>query len=231
VAEVAVGIGTALGLDAGELSRLRCAALVHDVGKVAVPVDILVKGGRRSESEWETYRLHPYYTQRILERVNAFQDLAQAAAAHHEWFNGQGYHRQLRGEQIPLHGRVLAVANAYTRLVQKVDEEDSAGPLRQMRARVGVQFDPLCYEALVASVTAQGKLGTLPCRPSRVGDLTEREVEVLCLLAQGCNTPQIAHRLNISKKTVEHHITHIYAKIGVTCRTAAAVYAVQQGIV
>ena len=231
VAGVAVGIGTALGLNASELSRLRCAALVHDIGKVAVPVDILVKGEQRSSSEWETYRLHPYYTQRILERVNALQDLAQAASAHHEWFNGQGYHRQLCGEQIPLHGRVLAVANVYARLVQQVDQEDSADTLRHMRARVGVQFDPLCYEALVASVSMQGKLGTLPCRPRKVGNLTEREVEVLCLLAQGCNTPQIAHKLNISKKTVEHHISHIYAKIGVTCRTAAAVYAVQQGIV
>lgn len=231
VADVAVGIGTALGLNANELSRLRCAALVHDVGKVAVPIDILVKGEQRSSSEWETYRLHPYYTQRILERVNALQDLAQAASAHHEWFNGQGYHRQLCGEQIPLHGRVLAAANVYARLVQQVDQEDSADMLRHMRARVGVQFDPLCYEALVASVSMQGKLGTLPCRPRKVGNLTEREVEVLCLLAQGCNTPQIAHKLNISKKTVEHHISHIYAKIGVTCRTAAAVYAVQQGIV
>ncbi|HEY6540980.1 MAG TPA: HD domain-containing phosphohydrolase [Ktedonobacteraceae bacterium] len=231
VANVAVGIGTALGLNSSELSRLRCAALVHDVGKVAVPVDILVKEGQRSSSEWETYRLHPYYTQRILERVNAFQDLAQSAAAHHEWFNGQGYHRQLCGEQIPLHGRVLAMANVYARLVQQVDQEDFAGILRQMRSRVGVQFDPLCYEALVASVTVQRKLGAIPCRPRKVGNLTEREVEVLCLLAQGSNTPQIARRLNISKKTVEHHISHIYGKIGVTCRTAAAVYAVQQGIV
>jgi DNA-binding NarL/FixJ family response regulator len=54
---------------------------------------------------------------------------------------------------------------------------------------------------------------------------------VLCLLAQGRNTPQIAQALEISRKTVEHHLSHIYAKIGVTCRTAAVVYAVQQGIV
>ena len=231
VAAVAAGIGTALGLNAHELSRLRCAALVHDVGKVAVPVDILTRGEQRSSSEWETYRLHPYYTQRILERVNALQELAQAAAAHHEWFNGQGYHRQLCGEQIPLHGRVLAVANAYARLVRQMGQEDLEGILRQMRSRVGTQFDPLCYEALAASVTVHEKLGAIPCRPRKVGDLTEREVEVLCLLAQGCNTPQIAHRLHISRKTVEHHISHIYTKIGVTCRTAAAVYAVQQGIV
>jgi HD-GYP domain-containing protein (c-di-GMP phosphodiesterase class II)/biotin operon repressor len=231
VADVAVGMGNALGLNASEVSRLRCAALVHDIGKVAIPIDTLLKGEQRSSSEWESYRLHPYYTQRILERISAYQDLAQAAAAHHEWFNGQGYHRQLCGEQIPLHGRVLAVANVYARLVRQRGQEDSEGILHQMREQVGVQFDPLCYEALVASVTRQEKLGTIPCRPRKVGPLTEREVEVLCLLAQGCNTPQIAHKLNISRKTVEHHISHIYTKIGVTCRTAAAVYAVQQGIV
>jgi HD-GYP domain-containing protein (c-di-GMP phosphodiesterase class II) len=232
VADVAVEIGSTLGLNANELSRLRCAALVHDLGKVAVPVDILVKGGRRSSSEWETYRLHPYYTQRILERVNALQDLAHAAAAHHEWINGQGYHRQLCGEQIPLYGRVLAVANAYARLVQQQEHrEDSSGALRQMRSRIGVQFDPMCFEALVSSAAVQGDLGITTYRPRRADNLTRREVEVLRLLAHGCNTPQIARRLDISRKTVEHHLTHVYAKIGVTCRTAAAVYAVQHGLV
>src|SRR5947209_20365349 len=65
----------------------------------------------------------------------------------------------------------------------------------------------------------------------QAGNLTEREVEVLCLLAQGYNTPQIAQTLDISRKTVEHHLAHIYAKLGVTCRTAAVVHAVQQGLV
>ncbi len=232
VAEVAVGIGTCLGLDTSELTRLRCAALVHDIGKVAVPVAILAKGEQRSGSEWETYRLHPYYTQRILERVNAFQELAQAAAAHHEWMNGQGYHRQLCGEQIPFHGRILAVANTYARLVQQQgNQEDPTDALRKMHPRVGNQFDSLCYDALVTSLTGGGGLGNIPFRSRKVGNLTEREIEVLCLLARGRNTPQIARTLDISRKTVEHHLSHIYNKIGVTCRTAAVVYAVQQGLV
>lgn len=232
VAEVAGGIGTCLGLDENELSRLRCAALVHDVGKVAVPVAILAKGEQRSSSEWESYRLHPYYTQRILERTSAFRDLATAAAAHHEWINGQGYHRQLRGEQIPLHGRILAVANAYVRLTgQQEKRGDAAYALREIRSRVGIQFDTLCYNALVSSLTDREGMGNISLRSRKVSNLTEREVEVLSLLAQGCNTPQIARRLDISKKTVEHHISHIYIKIGVSSRTAAAVYAVQQGLV
>lgn len=232
VAEVAGKIGSYLGLDANELCKLRCAALVHDVGKVAVPTAILTKGEARSFSEWEAYRLHPYYTQRILERVKALQDLAPAAAGHHEWMNGQGYHRQLSGIQIPLHGRILAVANTYARLVhQQEGQKDPAAVLRKMRSQVGTQFDRVCYDALAASVTGADDLGSTPLRSRKVGNLTEREVEVLCLLAQGQHTPQIAQTLNISKKTVEHHLAHIYNKIGVTCQTAAVVYAVQQGFV
>ena len=232
VAEVAVGIGTCLGLETRELTRLRCAALVHDVGKMVVPIAILTKGEHRSSSEWETYRLHSYYTQRILERVDALRELAQAAAADHEWINGQGYHRQLRGEQIPRHGRILAVANTYARLVQEqVYQKDPADVLCKMRSLVGTQLDRVCYDALVTSVMGAAGLWSVPRRSRKVGNLTEREVEVLGLLAQGRNTPQIARTLDISRKTVEHHLAHIYDKIGVTCRTAAVVYAVQHGLV
>ena len=234
VAKVAVGVGICLGLDTNELRRLRCAALVHDIGKAAIPLDILTKGERRTSSEWDIYRLHPYYTQCILERVSAFRELAHDAAAHHEWISGQGYHRQLSGEQIPFHGRILAVANTYVRLAQQQgDQEDAAGALREMSSLVGIQFDRRCYDALVTSIAGGNPRGNASSstRSRKMGNLTVREVEVLCSLAQGCNTPQIARALGISRKTVEHHLTHIYNKIGVTCRTAAVVYAVQQGLV
>jgi HD-GYP domain-containing protein (c-di-GMP phosphodiesterase class II) len=233
VALTAVRMGIILGLKPCDLTRLRRAALVHDIGKVAIPVAVLDRGLQRSSNEWEIYRLHSYYTQRILERVNAFQELAQAAAAHHEWMNGQGYHRQLCGDQIPLHGRILAVANTYARLVQQQEySDDPTGALSIMRFRVGTQFDAACYDALVASLeSADGRAEYTSLRPRKASNLTEREIEVLRLLAQGRNTPQIAHALAISKKTVEHHLSHIYDKIGVTCRTAAVVYAVQQGLV
>jgi len=104
--------------------------------------------------------------------------------------------------------------------------------LRQLEVQVGVQFDRTCYEALIASLT---EISGTRCPVTRIsckkGGLTERECEVLTLVAQGHNTPQIGRILGISKKTVEHHLTHIYNKIGVTCRTAAVVYAVQQGLV
>ncbi|HWS82795.1 MAG TPA: HD domain-containing phosphohydrolase [Ktedonobacteraceae bacterium] len=200
-------------------------------GKVAIPYSILAKGDHRSKSEWETYYLHPYYTQRILERVSPLQELATAAAAHHEWINGQGYHRQLSGEQIPLHGRILAVANTYTRYIQPENGVDSSEALDRMRSLVDLQFDRSCYEALVTSLTNGHSSKSTVSKSQQLGNLTEREAEVLRLLAQGKSDPQIARTLNISRKTVEHHLTHIYNKIGVSCRTAAVVYAVQQGLV
>jgi HD-GYP domain-containing protein (c-di-GMP phosphodiesterase class II) len=231
VAAVAVEMGTCLGWDADELATLRRAALVHDIGKVALPVGILTRRASLSESEEETYRLHPYYTQRILERVEVFHDLASAAASHHEWVNGQGYYRQLRGEQIPLHGRVLAVANAYARHLQHQSEpKNPAEILHMMLPEVGSQFDGECYQALVVTVTGKDEKRVAAHLPMG-SHLTVRENEVLRLLAQGHNTPQIAKTLAISKKTVEHHLAHIYGKIGVTCRTAAVVYAVQQKLV
>ncbi len=232
VAEVAVGVGYRLGLEPAEQTKLRRAALVHDVGKVAIPYGILTKADHLSASEWEQFRLHPYYTERVLDRVESLRELAPAAAAHQEWVNGQGYHRQLTGEQIPLNGRVLAVADTYARLARPQDEQvERRDVLRRMRSLVGTQFDEACYEALVESVTGESRVKKTSRQHRQLDDLTEREVEVLRRLAQGLSNPQIAHALVISRKTVEHHLGHIYAKLGVSCRTAAVAYAVQQRLV
>jgi HD-GYP domain-containing protein (c-di-GMP phosphodiesterase class II) len=231
VAAVAVGMGRYLGLGEAEQTRLRRAALVHDLGNVAIPFRILEKGDRRSASEWEYYRLHSYYTQRVLERVEPLHELAPAAAATHEWINGQGYHRQLIGEQIPLHGRILAVADTYAQLTQRQDDQlEPEEALRKMRPSVGTQFDGSCYDALAASLTSVQLVKRTGRERRELSELTEREAEVLRLLAQGQSNPQIAKALVISRKTVEHHLEHIYNKIGVTCRTSAVVYAVQHGI-
>lgn len=231
VAEVAVGMGSYLGLDEAEQNRLRYAALVHDIGNVAIPLHILEKGDNRSASEWEYYRLHSYYTQRVLERVEPLQELAPAAASAHEWINGQGYHRQLIGEQIPLNGRILAVADTYAQLTQKLgDKLEPADALRKIRQSVGTQFDESCYDALATSLSSAHFIKRAAPERRPLGNLTERETEVLRLLTQGQSNPQIAKTLVISRKTVEHHLEHVYNKIGVTCRTSAVVYAVQHGI-
>jgi HD-GYP domain-containing protein (c-di-GMP phosphodiesterase class II) len=229
VAAVAEAVARSLGLDAVAQTRVRRAALVHDVGKAAVPFGILAKGERLTGGEREQLRLHPYYTQRVLEQVRPLQALAPGAASHHEWVNGEGYHRQLSGEQIPLDGRILAVANTYARLTQARGAQAGADSLlHELRGRAGAQLDARCVEALAGSL---GRPLPAPQRARREpGSLSGRETEVLHLLAQGMSNPQIAHHLAISRKTVEHHLDHIYTKLNLSSRTAAAVYAVQHGI-
>lgn len=230
VAETAASIGGALGLSQGEQTRLRRAGLVHDVGKVGVPYGILVKatrGARLAEDEREKYRQHPYLTQRVLERVHPLQPLAEAAAAHHEWVNGKGYPTGLRGPQIALHGRILAVANAYAHQVALALPPERAA--ERLRPLVGEQFDADCYEALRLAVQGDGPPPAAAARRSEA--LTAREIEVMALVAQGLNNSRVAAALSISRKTVEHHLEHIYGKIGVTCRTAAVAYALQERLI
>lgn len=226
VAEVAEAIGTALGLSRQERHHLRRAGLVHDVGKVAVPFGILGKA-TRSAAEWEQYRLHPYYTQRVLERVGALRQLAPSAAAHHEALDGSGYHRGLHTSQIPRAGRILAVANYYAH--HRHDRDSTASDdevLVRLRAESGSRFDPDCVAALADALGAAAP-SRRPRERRSPEELTERELEVLRLLAQGRRNPEIAETLFVSRKTVEHHLEHIYGKLGVTTRTAAVAYAVQ----
>jgi HD-GYP domain-containing protein (c-di-GMP phosphodiesterase class II) len=228
VTETAVAIGARMGLTARELARLRRAALVHDIGKAAVPVGILDKPSPLSMEEWERFRLHPYYTERVLSRVGPLRELAADASAHHETLSGGGYPGRLTGQQISRSGRILAVADRFTVLSRTDGEPDVERALQEMKPLVGTEFDPACYEALLA---AQGKQQAYrPARARPTSGLTEREIEVLRLGCSGLTNREIAKKLVLSEKTVEHHFEHVYNKLGVTSRTAASVYAIQNGL-
>ena len=116
VAHIAVGIAGELGFDGRELSDLRRAALLHDIGKLGVSNRILDKPGRLDDEEWKAIRRHPEYTLRILQRVPVFQSLAELAANHHERMDGRGYHRGLRAGELPLAHRLLVVADVFEAL-------------------------------------------------------------------------------------------------------------------
>ena len=115
-AEVAVMLAGELGWSAAETSDLRRAALLHDLGKLAVPNRILDKPTALTAPEWEVMRLHAFHTERILSHIEGFEGFAFAAAAHHERLDGSGYCRGLRGMQIPQLAQVLAVADIYDAL-------------------------------------------------------------------------------------------------------------------
>lgn len=231
VAALCAGAGARLGLGEPEQTTLRRAAYVHDLGTASVSVSVWEKGGPLSAGEWERVRLHPYYTERVLSRAPALAPLGRLAALHHERLDGSGYHRQCLAPQLSLAARVLAAAEAYRGMREPrahrpaLSAELAAGELRA--AARGGQLDGDAVDALLA---AAGHASASQ-RPSRPAGLSGREVEVLTLLARGLTNREIAEQLVIAPATVDHHIRHIYTKIGCSTRIAATLFAMEQQLV
>jgi putative nucleotidyltransferase with HDIG domain len=155
VTRYALAIGKRIGLGETDLTIVRRAALLHDIGKLSVPNKILDKPGKLTAEEWETVRLHPYYTQRILERISGFSHLAFIASTHHEKLDGTGYYRNLRGTQLPLSSRAIALGDIYDALTAKRPYRD-AMPVEKalsiMAKDVPHALDQTCFDALKAEI-------------------------------------------------------------------------------
>ncbi len=154
VANVAVAMAKKLELDNSRILLVRYAALLHDLGKMAVPNEILQKPGKLDDAEWQLIRSHPGHTMRILRSIRGFAEMSEVAAAHHERLDGSGYFRGFTGRQLSLESRILAVADVFDAL--------SAGrPYRNGMSREKVLtiirkcsphvLDAMCLEALEQS--------------------------------------------------------------------------------
>jgi len=155
VTEFVVRIADLLGLPVDEIIELRRAALLHDLGKLSVPNSVLDKPGALTAQEWEVVRLHPYYTQRILDRVRGFQSLAFVASSHHERLDGRGYFRGLRGDDVPQGARILAVADIYEALTSERPYRHALAPeeaLATMERDRGTGLEDDCFDALIQVV-------------------------------------------------------------------------------
>jgi DNA-binding CsgD family transcriptional regulator len=223
---------------------IRRAALLHDIGLVAVPSFVLHKPDEGlSASEWETLRLHPYYGERILGRVRAFTPAVPLVAAHHERIDGSGYHRGLAGRDIPFAARILAVADVFDDLTHEGPARAALSAdeaLHRMGGETGSKLDADAVNALLATLGKAGEVQVSPHRGERLGDsakggwpagLSDREVEVLRLAARGLTRKQMADLLFLSPSTVRSHLEHIYAKIEVSSRAAATLFAVEHGLI
>jgi len=229
VAALAASAGERCRLDADELSRIRRAGLVHDLGRVAVPVRVWQKAAALTPHEWEQVRLHAYGTERVLAH-SAFLDAhAQLAGAHHERLDGSGYHRGTTAPGLTPSARLLAAADAYHAMTEPRPHReplpaDRAAEALAQEARAG----RLDTDAVAAVLEAAGQRAP---RLSRPAGLTEREAEVIALVARGLQTKQVARALGISVKTADRHIQNVYGKIGVSTRAAAAVFAMEHGLI
>jgi HD-GYP domain-containing protein (c-di-GMP phosphodiesterase class II) len=156
VAELATTIAECFSLPREERVRIKRAALLHDIGKLAVPNRILDKPDRLTDGEWEIVRLHPYYSYQILERVPVFGEFAFDASAHHERMDGRGYYRNLRGDQLSLCARILATADKFDAL--SADRPYRKGiPAERVHEMLSADagFD-LCPDCVAAAKTVVG---------------------------------------------------------------------------
>ena len=173
-------------------------------------------------------RLHPYHTERVLSRSGFLAALAPIAGAHHERLDGSGYHRGATAAALLPAARLLAVADAYHAMIEPRPHREPLAPERAAEALAEeARHGRLDADAVAAVLEAAGQPVTRIERPC---GLTEREAEVIGLLARGLQTKQVARALGISAKTADRHIQNAYAKIGVSTRAGAAVFAMEHGL-
>jgi HD-GYP domain-containing protein (c-di-GMP phosphodiesterase class II) len=232
VARLAGAAAVSLRLEKQTAFRLEVSALLQDLGRVAVSNAIWEKPGPLTGAEWEQVRMHPYHSERILATSSALEPMARVAGMHHERLDGSGYHRGCRARELPPAARVLAAADAFHAMTQErphrpaLSGEQAADELkREVRA---ARFDG---EAVAAVLEAAGRPRAGRRDNLRPGGLSEREVEVARLVAAGYSNPEIADRLVISRRTAEHHVQHIYAKVGVSSRAGLALFAHEHELV
>jgi putative nucleotidyltransferase with HDIG domain len=154
VAGTAAFVARMLDLREPEVTLLRRAALLHDLGKLAISSAILDKPGALTDKEWPALRKHAYYTYEVLRRVPGFGELSEIAGSHHEKLDGSGYFRGLKAEQLSLPARILVVADIYDALSAKRPYRDALPPeqvLQIMRKQAPHALDATCLEALMRS--------------------------------------------------------------------------------
>lgn len=218
-----------------ETTTLRRAALVHDFGTTAIPNSIWDKPGPLTRAEFDRVELHPMLTEQMLRRSPTLAVLNPIAAAHHERYDGSGYHKRMSADAIDLGACILAAADVYVAITtDRADRpalsgDHAAGELRRL-ATEGL-LDRRATDAVLVAAGHEKDRAPKGGRKEYPGGLSGREVEVLRLAAQGLTTRDIAERLFISPKTADHHIQHTYTKIGVSTRGAASLWAMQHGVI
>lgn len=230
VADLVSAAAQLAGLPEPDRSALRAAALVHDVGRVGVPNGIWDHPGSLTTQQWERVRLHPYLTERILRRCTLLADVADLASRHHERIDGSGYHRRATARELDLNARLLAAADAYHAMTEDRPHRLAlSAPAAASQLTDGLRAGGFGRTEVDAVLAAAGQDGRR-VRAAHPAGLTDREVDVLRLIARGRANKQVAAALGISPKTVGRHVEHVYAKTGVTTRAGATLFAMEHGL-
>jgi response regulator RpfG family c-di-GMP phosphodiesterase len=151
-------IADGLGFDPTAAEKIRTAALMHDVGKIGIPLDALNKAQKLTREEYEVFKEHPDKGRRILEPIEFLREVVPAVFHHHEQYDGTGYPLGLKGEEIPIEARILAVADTYDamtsdRAYRKALSHEIA--VAELRRCAGTQFDPKIVAAFIIEMEKQ----------------------------------------------------------------------------
>ncbi len=152
IAEAAMTVARSVGLADAEIERIRVASLLHDLGKLAIPDEILSKPAELADPEWRVVAEHPKIGQVVLEQAGALRDAATIVLHHHEWYDGRGYPHGLSGEEIPIGARIVSIADAYEAMIAGRPYRPAishAQALAELQRHAGVQFDPELVAAFI----------------------------------------------------------------------------------
>lgn len=219
-----------LDLPASDRAVLRRAALTAGFGRLGVSNAIWDKPGPLTAMEWERVRLVPQLADRMLRQSATLAPVARIVAQHRERLDGSGYPAGIAGDSITLPSRILAAADAYQAMVEPRPHRPARTPQEAAdELRGDARAGRLDADAVSAVLTAAGH--RVSRRQTKLGGLTDREVEVLRLAARGRSNKEIAEQLVVTPKTVGNHIEHIYSKIGVANRAGAALFAMRNGLI
>jgi HD-GYP domain-containing protein (c-di-GMP phosphodiesterase class II) len=236
VSELASATGERLHLPEGDVALLRRAGWLHDVGKVGLSAALWHRDSPTSQRDLAAAQLHAIHARTVLAAPGALRALGDVAALHHERADGSGFPNGLRGDALPVVARVLAAANAYCELIEERGAFAGQGASASMladRAAAALKsdatagrFDQDIVRAVLAAAGHEAGSQTAS-RAGAPGGLTDREIEVLRLVARGLTVKGVALRLGIAPKTADRHVQNVYTKIGVSTRAGATIFAMQ----
>ena len=231
VADLAESAIKELGATDSEATSVRRAGGLHDLGRVSVSNAVWDRRAALSSADWERVRLHPYYSERLLDRSPVLRPYARLAGAHHERLDGSGYHRGSPAALLPRAARVLAAADAFHAMIKPRPHRvalDATVATRQLQR--DVSEGRLDEEAVGAVLAAAGQHAER-ARLRWPAELTDREVDVLRLVVIGQRNREIATQLFVSDETVRTHVRHIYEKVGLSSRAGLALFAMEHDLI
>ncbi|WP_116519981.1 HD domain-containing phosphohydrolase [Achromobacter insuavis] len=229
VAALAVATAARLDLDAATQARLQAAALVHGIGRAALPNRLWNTAGKLTPDQWEQVRLMPYWTARAARQIKGLSAAAELASYAYERLDGSGYFRGTAGAALDRAQRVLAIAVTLQALLEDrpwrraLSLQDGARTLRD-EAAAG-RYDADVVEAAIAAA------GGEPAAPRRAASpLSQRELEVLRQVSLGASNKETARALDISPSTVRTHLESVFRKLDCSTRAAATLKALTSGL-